>query len=152
MTLMSGRSGITKRAGWRPPAHLHARRLPHLAFAGGIRAAHLHRPGHSRTGRPGGSAQRSPQARNKDAAKQTPDNLPLYRYRDLLSHLSTLDRQIINFSGQKIEKLTYPPLSRLARSACSDHLCPSGSRSQKPHPHPCAYPQISRQIDTDQGM
>jgi DDE family transposase len=53
-------------------------------------------------------AQRSPQARNKDAAKQTPDNLPLYRYRDLLSHLSTLDRQIINFSGQKIEKLTLP--------------------------------------------
>ena len=33
--------------------------------------------------------------------KQTPDNLPLYRYRDLLRHLSTLDRQIINFSGQK---------------------------------------------------
>jgi hypothetical protein len=53
-------------------------------------------------------AQRSPQARNKDAAKQTPDGLPLYRYRDLLSHLSTLDRQIINFSGQKIEKLTIP--------------------------------------------
>jgi transposase len=53
-------------------------------------------------------AQRSPQARNKDAAKQTPDNLPLYRYRDLLSHLSILDRQTINFSGQKIEKLTLP--------------------------------------------
>jgi transposase len=57
---------------------------------------------------PVASAHRSPQARNKDAVKQTLDGLPLYRYRDLLSHLSTLDRQIINFSGQKIEKLTLP--------------------------------------------
>lgn len=30
------------------------------------------------------------------------------RYRDLLSHLSTLDRQTISFAGQRIEKLTTP--------------------------------------------
>jgi transposase len=53
-------------------------------------------------------AQRSPQARKKDAAKQTADEIPLYRYRDLLGHLATLGRQIINFSGKKIEKLTTP--------------------------------------------
>jgi transposase len=53
-------------------------------------------------------AQRSPQARKKDAVKQTADEIPLYRYRDLLGHLATLGRQIINFSGQKIEKLTTP--------------------------------------------
>jgi hypothetical protein len=53
-------------------------------------------------------AQRSLQARKKDAAKQGPDEIPLYRYRDLLGHLATLGRQVINFSGQKIEKLTTP--------------------------------------------
>jgi transposase len=53
-------------------------------------------------------AQRSAQARKKDAAKQTADEIPLYRYRDLLGHLATLGRQVINFSGQKIEKLTTP--------------------------------------------
>jgi transposase len=53
-------------------------------------------------------AARSLQATIKDAVKQTPNGLPLYRYRDLLEHLATLDRQIINFSGQRIEKLTLP--------------------------------------------
>jgi hypothetical protein len=53
-------------------------------------------------------ARRSTQARAKDAAKHTPGGLPAYRYRDLLSHLSTLDRQTISFAGQKIEKLTTP--------------------------------------------
>jgi hypothetical protein len=51
-------------------------------------------------------ARRSAQARAKDAAKHTPGGLPAYRYRDLLSHLSTLDRQTISFAGQRIEKLT----------------------------------------------
>jgi hypothetical protein len=32
----------------------------------------------------------------------------IYRYRDLLEHLATLDRQIINFSGRQIEKITIP--------------------------------------------
>jgi Transposase DDE domain len=53
-------------------------------------------------------ARRSTQARAKDAAKHTPGGLPVYRYRDLLSHLSTLDRQTISFAGQRIEKLTTP--------------------------------------------
>jgi hypothetical protein len=53
-------------------------------------------------------ARRSAQARAKDAAKHTPGGLPAYRYRDLLSHLSTLDRQTIGFAGQRIEKLTTP--------------------------------------------
>lgn len=60
-------------------------------------------------------AQRSPQATTKDATKHTPDGLPLHRYKDLLQHLSTLDRQVINFGGQRIEKLTTPtPVQRRA--------------------------------------
>jgi hypothetical protein len=51
-------------------------------------------------------AQRSLRAAVKDAVKETPDGLPLYRYRDLLEHLATLDRQVINFAGQQIEKIT----------------------------------------------
>ena len=53
-------------------------------------------------------AHRSPRAAVKDAVKETPDGLPLYRYRDLLEHLETLDRQVINFAGQQIEKITTP--------------------------------------------
>ena len=60
-------------------------------------------------------AQRSPQARNKDAAKRNSDNLPVRKYGDLLSHLSTLTRQTITFAGQPIEKLTNPtPVQRRA--------------------------------------
>ncbi len=60
-------------------------------------------------------AQRSPQAKTKDATKHTPDGLPLHRYKDLLQHLSTLDRQVINFGGQRIEKITTPtPIQRRA--------------------------------------
>jgi hypothetical protein len=58
-------------------------------------------------------AQRSPQAKTKDATKHTPDGLPLHRYKDLLGHLSTLDRQVINFGRQRIEKITTPtPVQR----------------------------------------
>ena len=53
-------------------------------------------------------ARRSPRAAIQDAIKETPDGLPLYRYRDLLEHLATLDRQLINFAGQQIEKITTP--------------------------------------------
>jgi transposase len=53
-------------------------------------------------------AQRSPQAAAKDAAKETPDGIALYRYRDLLEHLGILTRQVINFSGQRIAKITAP--------------------------------------------
>jgi Transposase DDE domain len=60
-------------------------------------------------------AQRSPQARAKDAAKRNGDGLPVYRYRDLLAHLATLDRQTITFAGRQIEKLTTPtPVQRRA--------------------------------------
>jgi hypothetical protein len=60
-------------------------------------------------------AQRSPQARAKDGAKHNGDGLPVYRYRDLLAHLATLDRQTITFNGQAIEKLTTPtPVQRRA--------------------------------------
>jgi len=60
-------------------------------------------------------AQRSPQARNKDAAKRNSDNFPVRKYGDLLSHLSTLTRQTITFAGQPIEKLTNPtPVQRRA--------------------------------------
>ncbi len=60
-------------------------------------------------------AQRSPQAKAKDAAKRNGDGLPVYRYRDLLAHLATLDRQTITFAGQAIEKLTTPtPAQRRA--------------------------------------
>ncbi len=64
-------------------------------------------------------AQRSAQARAKDAAKHTPAGLPACRYRDLLGHLSTLDRQTISFAGQKIQKLTRPTPPRPAPSSCS---------------------------------
>jgi hypothetical protein len=60
-------------------------------------------------------ARRSPQATTKDTTKHTPDGLPLHRYKDLLHHLSTLDRQVINFNGRRIEKITTPtPLQRRA--------------------------------------
>src|SRR5712692_5342859 len=57
---------------------------------------------------PAAPAQRSAQARAKDAAKHNSDKLPVTKYGDLLEHLSTLDRQAIVFAGQKIEKLTTP--------------------------------------------
>lgn len=55
-------------------------------------------------------AQRSNTAKNKDARKHTPDpdDLPVRSFRDLLAHLGTLNREIINFAGQRLEKLTTP--------------------------------------------
>ena len=47
-------------------------------------------------------------ARSKDSAKRNSDKLPVRKYGDLLDHLSTLDRQTITFSGQRIEKLAKP--------------------------------------------
>ena len=58
-------------------------------------------------------AQRSQQARAKDAAKRNSGKLPVSSYQDLLGHLSTLTRQTITFSGQEIDKLTTPtPVQR----------------------------------------
>ncbi len=60
-------------------------------------------------------ARRSAQARAKDASKHNAGGLAVYRYRDLLAHLSTLDRQTITFAGRAIEKLTTPtPVQRRA--------------------------------------
>jgi len=53
-------------------------------------------------------AQRSPSATTKDANKKTPDGLPVQSLRDLLEHLSKLNRETINFTGQRIEKITNP--------------------------------------------
>jgi len=60
-------------------------------------------------------AQRSQDAKNKDATKHNGGKLPVRKYGDLLDHLSTLARQTITFSGQRIEKLTNPtPVQRRA--------------------------------------
>jgi Transposase DDE domain len=60
-------------------------------------------------------ARRSPQARSKDASKYNTAKLPVRKYRDLLGHLATLDRQAITFTGQQITKLTEPtPVQRRA--------------------------------------
>jgi len=53
-------------------------------------------------------AKRSAHAAAKDAAKQTADGLTLYRYRDLIEHLGTLTREVINFNGQQFTKITNP--------------------------------------------
>jgi len=67
---------------------VHARRLPHLAPAQSPRPPHLHRP---------------------------PDTLPVRSYQNLLTHLGTLNRETINFAGQRIDKLTEPtPTQRRA--------------------------------------
>lgn len=57
---------------------------------------------------PVSSAQRSPNAKNKDTHRKTPDGLPVQSFQDLLGHLGTLDRETINFAGQRIEKITNP--------------------------------------------
>jgi hypothetical protein len=60
-------------------------------------------------------AQRSPMAKTKDAHKKTPDGLPTRSFRDLLEHLSHLNRETINFTGQRINKITNPtPTQRRA--------------------------------------
>ena len=73
-------------------------------------------PAHpQRRGTPVAPARRSQQAKAKDAAKQTAGKLPVRKYGDLLSHLSTLDRQAITFGSQKISKLAEPtPVQRRA--------------------------------------
>jgi transposase len=53
-------------------------------------------------------AQRSTTAKNKETHRKTPDGLPVQSFQDLLGHLATLDRETINFAGQRIEKITNP--------------------------------------------
>ncbi len=64
---------------------------------------------------PAAPARRSAGARGKDGAKHNSDKLPVRKYGDLLDHLSTLNRQTVNFGGQRVEKLTNPtPIQRRA--------------------------------------
>ena len=64
--------------------------------------------------RPGRPARRSAPAKGKDAAKHTTGKLPVHKQQDLLTHLSTLSRQTITFSGHKIENSPPPPRSSAA--------------------------------------
>jgi hypothetical protein len=69
------------------------------------RLSRARRPGPARSKTPPPAPARPPR---RLAIKETPDGLTLYRYRDLLGHLATLTRQVINFNGQAIEKITAP--------------------------------------------
>jgi hypothetical protein len=53
-------------------------------------------------------ARRSATATVKDAAKITPDKLPVRGYHELVSHLATLTRNTVSFAGQRLEKLSTP--------------------------------------------
>lgn len=67
------------------------------------------------TGDPVLKAQRSDEAKSKDRTKTNKDGLRVTSYQDLLGHLGTLRRDIINFGGSHIEKLTVPtPIQRRA--------------------------------------
>jgi len=57
---------------------------------------------------PVSAAQRSPGAKKKDTHGETPDGLPVRSFQELLRHLATLNREVINFSGRRIEKITNP--------------------------------------------
>jgi transposase len=60
-------------------------------------------------------AQRSPDATATDAAKKTPDGLPVYNYPGLIAHLGQLTRNTISFAGQRFEKIANPtPVQRRA--------------------------------------
>jgi hypothetical protein len=53
-------------------------------------------------------ADRSHTAKAKGAGKRTPEQLPVRSFRGLLDHLKTLTRETVNFSGQRIEKISNP--------------------------------------------
>jgi hypothetical protein len=60
-------------------------------------------------------ADRSDTARTKDSRKHLPEGLPVRSFRDLLEHLSTLNRETLSFAGQHLEKITNPtPTQRRA--------------------------------------
>ena len=109
---------------------MHAGRLPHLAprqALGALTYTDEHIP--QRTD-PVSAAQRSPSAKKKDTSKQTSDGLPARSFRDLLSHLATLNRETINFSGQHIEKITNPTPTQRRVFELLDALIPSHSRQE----------------------
>lgn len=53
-------------------------------------------------------APRSVAATTKDSPKYTPDGLPVRRFRDLLEHLKTLNRETITFANQRLCMITTP--------------------------------------------
>ena len=53
-------------------------------------------------------ARRSATATAKDAAKITPDKLPIRGYQELVAHLATLTRNTVSFAGRRLEKLSTP--------------------------------------------
>lgn len=57
-------------------------------------------------------AERSREAKDKDATKETPDGLPVRRYSELLEHLRTLTRQTVKIGERRIEKITVPTPSQ----------------------------------------
>jgi hypothetical protein len=58
-------------------------------------------------------AQRSPNAKTKDTTKKTPEDLPVYDYPGLITHLGQLTRNTISFAGQRFEKIANPtPVQR----------------------------------------
>jgi hypothetical protein len=60
-------------------------------------------------------AQRSPQAKKKDASKTSTADVPLHSFKGLLEHLGTLTRNTIDFAGQKFDKIAAPtPVQRRA--------------------------------------
>jgi transposase len=57
-------------------------------------------------------ARRSLAAKVKDATKETPEELPVRRYSELLAHLRTLTRNTVVIDGRRIEKISVPTPSQ----------------------------------------
>jgi transposase len=57
-------------------------------------------------------ARRSPEAKTKDATKETPDEIPVRRYSELLAHLRTLTRNTVMVDGREVEKISMPTPSQ----------------------------------------
>ncbi len=99
---------------------------------------------------PAAPARRSTEANTKDAGKQTPNGLPVRSYQNLLAHLRTLNRETINFAGQRIQKITDPtPSQRHAFTligAPSPSPWPTSSHQQHPSPAQNPSPTTHRPV------
>jgi hypothetical protein len=76
----------------------------------------------------------------KDAAKQTADDLPLCRF-DLPGHLAIPDRQVISFSSHRTGKITAPGRSRPGPLSYPDHLSGPDDIAGS-HPQTGTFPQV----------
>ncbi len=70
---------------------------------------------------PVSAAQRSPSAKKKDTSKQTSDGLPARSFRDLLSHLATLNRETPRTSPVSVVMSKVSPSSTAATTPDSRH-------------------------------